>query len=267
MEKAVVAVFDRQDEAQRASDALLEAGFSRDNVRLASAESVGMTSTSGEGQEQDSSITSKIASFLGFGKGRETDTYSEAVRRGSRVVSVEVANDTEAEKAQSIIAKYNPVDMDEREAQWRESDRSGAEAGAQTTGGEAIPIVEEQLRVGKRETQRGGARVVSRIQETPVEENVQLHEEHATVERRPADRPATEADVAAGEASLEARTTAEEAVVDKEARVVEEVVVGKEASHRTETISDSVRRTDVDVEESTNDTPASRKSDDKREPR
>jgi stress response protein YsnF len=44
------------------------------------------------------------------------------------------------------------------------------------------------------------------------------------------------------------RDTAEEAVVAKDARVVEEVVVGKEASDRTETISDSVRRTDVDVE-------------------
>jgi uncharacterized protein (TIGR02271 family) len=262
MEKAVVAVFDRQDEAQRASDALVDAGFSRDNVRVASAESVGMTA--GEGQEQDSSITSKIANLLGFGKGRESDTYSEAVRRGSRVLSVDVANDTEAEKAQDIMAQYNPADMDERAAQWRASGWQGSQAGTQTTGGEAIPIVEEQLRVGKRQTQRGGARVVSRIREAPVEETVQLHEERATVERRPADRPATEEDVAAGEASLEARDTAEEAVVDKEARVVEEVVVGKEASDRTETISDSVRRTNVDVEDLTDkDTAASRKSDDK----
>jgi stress response protein YsnF len=68
------------------------------------------------------------------------------------------------------------------------------------------------------------------------------------VERRPVDRPATEADVAHGEVSFEVRDTAEEAVVAKDARVVEEVVVGKEASDRTETISDSVRRTDVDVE-------------------
>jgi stress response protein YsnF len=54
--------------------------------------------------------------------------------------------------------------------------------------------------------------------------------------------------VANGEVSFEVRDTAEEAVVAKDARVVEEVAVGKEASDRTETISDSVRRTDVDVE-------------------
>ena len=41
---------------------------------------------------------------------------------------------------------------------------------------------------------------------------------------------------------------AEKAVVSKSARVVEEVVVGKQASEHTETISDSLRHTEVEVE-------------------
>jgi len=44
-------------------------------------------------------------------------------------------------------------------------------------------------------------------------------------------------------------TQAEEAVVGKEARVVEEVVIGKNVTEREETIRDTVKRTDVEVEQ------------------
>ena len=37
-------------------------------------------------------------------------------------------------------------------------------------------------------------------------------------------------------------------VISKSARVVEEVVVGKKATDRTETVRDTLRRTEVDVE-------------------
>ena len=57
-----------------------------------------------------------------------------------------------------------------------------------------IPVVEEQLAVGKREVQRGGARIHTFVTERPVEESVSLHEEHVSVERRPVDRAATDAD-------------------------------------------------------------------------
>jgi len=119
----------------------------------------------------------------------------------------------------------------------------------------AIPVVEEELQVGKREVERGGVRVRTEVQERPVEEKVNLREEHVRVERRPVDRPASEADInrARQGGTIEVREKAEQPVVQKQARVVEEVVVGKEATQRTETVRDTVRRTDVDVEE-TNDT-------------
>jgi stress response protein YsnF len=44
------------------------------------------------------------------------------------------------------------------------------------------------------------------------------------------------------------RETAEEPVVAKTARVIEEVVVGKESTTRTETVNDTVRGTKVEVE-------------------
>jgi len=113
-----------------------------------------------------------------------------------------------------------------------------------------LPVVEEELQVGKREVERGGVRVFSHMSERPVEEEVRLREERARVERRPVDRPATEADLATfKEGTIEVRERGEEAVVSKQARVIEEVVVGKESTERTETVRDSVRRTDVDVEQ------------------
>jgi uncharacterized protein (TIGR02271 family) len=126
--------------------------------------------------------------------------------------------------------------------------------------GVTIPVVEEQLNVGKREVQRGGVRIFSRTTERPVEENIELREERARVERRPVDRPATEADLgnAFQEKSVELRETVEEPVVAKTARVVEEVDVGKDVKTRTETVRDTVRKTDVDVEELPEDLPQTR---------
>lgn len=113
----------------------------------------------------------------------------------------------------------------------------------------AIPIVEEQLAVGKREIQRGGAVIHTRVIEQPVTEQVTLREEHLHVERHPVNRPVSDADTAFREANINVTERAEEAVVSKTARVVEEVVIEKEATQRTETIRDTVRRTDVDVDE------------------
>jgi uncharacterized protein (TIGR02271 family) len=112
-----------------------------------------------------------------------------------------------------------------------------------------IPIIEENLEVGKREVRTGGARLRSRIVERPVEESLRLREENVTVERNPVDRAATEADLKHfGEKEIEMTETAEVPVVSKEARVVEEVSLNKEVNERTETVSDTVRKTEVDVE-------------------
>ena len=112
--------------------------------------------------------------------------------------------------------------------------------------GDKIEIVEEQLQVGKREVERGGMRVRSFVTEKPVSEQVTLREEHVDVQRTPVDRAAT--GDAFREGTIEMRETAEVPVVAKEARVVEEISLNKTSSERTETVSDTVRRTDVEVE-------------------
>ena len=112
-----------------------------------------------------------------------------------------------------------------------------------------MPVVEEEMVVGKRQVQRGGVRVYSHLAETPVEENIQLREERVHIDRQTVDRPATEADFSAfQEGTIELNETAEEAIVSKKARVVEEIIVGKQSSETTQTIRDTVRHTEVEME-------------------
>lgn len=108
-----------------------------------------------------------------------------------------------------------------------------------------IDVAEERLFISKREQDLGRVRVRSYVKETPVEETVNLRQEHVSIERRPVDRAATDVDFQ--ERSLEAREYAEEAVVNKEARVVEEIGLKREATSRDEVVRDSVRKTEVEV--------------------
>lgn len=121
----------------------------------------------------------------------------------------------------------------------------------QTVAEEHIPIVEEQLRVGKREVNRGGVKVRSYVREVPVHEQVTLREEHVDVERRPVNQTAKAAGLTGDifqEKNVELSERSEEAVVAKEAQVREELVVRKTAEEHVEQIDDTVRRTEVDVE-------------------
>lgn len=112
-----------------------------------------------------------------------------------------------------------------------------------------VPVVEEELAVGKRTVETGGVRVEKEVTSRPVEEDIRLREERVTVDRRPVDREVRPEDLRAFEnETIEMREMGEEAVVEKRARVVEEVVVGKESRERTEHISDTVRRADVRIE-------------------
>ncbi len=111
-----------------------------------------------------------------------------------------------------------------------------------------IPIIEENVEIGKREQETGGVHIKSEIIEEDVEENINLREEHVHVNRKPADRPATEGDLETfQEGDMEVRAHKEVPVVNKEARVVEEVKVNKTVSEDEQTVRDTERRTQVDT--------------------
>ena len=118
-------------------------------------------------------------------------------------------------------------------------------------GDETIQLAEETMRVGKRDVAHGRVRLRSYVVEKPVTESVTLHSETVDVSRRPVSRA-----LGAGENLFQERTISaeghhEEAVVSKEARVYEEVGLNRTATDRTEEIKDTVRRTELEVDDAT----------------
>ncbi|HEX6794901.1 MAG TPA: DUF2382 domain-containing protein [Casimicrobiaceae bacterium] len=271
MERVLVGVFDSKDQAETARRQLRDCGIAEDRITMRNAERGDETRTTSTTADEESH-GGFFARLFGLADDDESRSpvYSEAVNRGNCVVVVDGIGDDRVDEAVSIMERNGAVDIDERAAKWRaegwtapqaatatpapaqmqaESRPRAQQGGARET--TRIPVVEEQLQVGKREVQRGGVRVFTRTTERPVQQDVTLREEHARVERHPVDRAATEAELgqAFQEKSVELRETAEEPVVAKTARVVEEVDVGKEVSERTERVQDTVRRTDVQVQD------------------
>jgi len=243
MSKTVVGLFPHSQDAQAAMRDLEAIGVQRSSVQVMESDARGkvLPSLTGAGVPQD-----------------DAQVYAEGVRRGSALV-VGTVDDNKADQAVSILDRNNTIDIDKLGSRYRETGYKGYdETQAAYTEPDltserdlnkqiTIPIIEEQLQVGKREVQRGGARIHTFVTERPVEENVTLREEHVTVSRHAVDRAATDADFQSKDITM--TETAEEAVVGKTSRVVEEVVVGKTATDRTETVHDTVRRTDVEVDD------------------
>lgn len=130
------------------------------------------------------------------------------------------------------------------------SDRTSDMSSDRTSDREAsIPRIQEELEVGKRTVEGGGVRVRSRIVERPVEEHVRLRQESVHVERNPVNRPVSESELANfQEREIELTESEEVPVVNKQAHVVEEIRISKEVTERDETVRDTVRNTEVDIE-------------------
>ena len=261
MTKTIVGLFDTPAEARRAVVELVESGIPREDTGVTSrdyADDEGSDTRRDDSHRDDEGVGDKIGNFFSnlFGDDKEyASHYSQAVTSGGTVVTVDAETEELADRAEAIMNRFGG-DTDEHESSNRRAAYASAE-GVETNranlaeGGEArIPVIEEELRVGKREVEGGGVRVRTRVVERPVEEAIRLREERVNVERRPVNRPVSEADLNAfREGSFELRERSEEAVVGKQARVVEEVAINKEVGERTETVRETVRRTDVDVEE------------------
>lgn len=269
----VIGAFDDTSTAQRAVERLVQAGFDRDDVHMQQPEQsardlqdprTGTSGGSGGGffaRLFGMDDTDERTAPRQRGYGEQAHTYDEAVRRGSPVVVVDAENESRTDQACALLHELGAIDVDERAKQWRSEGWQPPQQGVQQDlisnerkgvrgdDEDVLDVVEEELQVGKRSMDRGGVRVIQRVSSKPVREVVRLREEHAVVERRAVNRPATGEDLSNfREGTLEVRETVEEPVVAKTARVVEEVRVGKEVREREETIEDNVRRKDVEVE-------------------
>ena len=250
MSNTVIGLYSDATTAERVIDDLTGSGFSRSTIDM----------------HRESDASGLHSELVDEGIPRDdADYYVEGLRDGGVLVSVR-ADDSDTDKAVDIMNRYANeggyedkrslgsgidagIDRAERET-GLDTGLNAASAGIGDRVDDTIEVAEERLRVGKRRVERGGVRVRSRVVEEEVSEDVTLRDEEVRVDRERVDRKVSGSDGDLfQERTIEVTETDEEAVVEKETRVTEEIHVGKEVTEHTETIRDTVRRTEVDVEE------------------
>ena len=279
--RKIVAVFETRDAAETARDSLLDLGMDGDQISVVDQGSSHRTANTPAGH---GSFWAHVKEM--FMPDEDRSTIDESLRRGGFVL-IATADDACADEAIARLERAGAIDLKEREDQWRASGWSGStpvppaanprgthvDAPAASPGtpsdtapaptregrdtADRIPVLEEQLRIGKREVNRGSVRVRSYIVEEPVHEEVRLRDERVDIERRPMNAPVRPAVAGSPgdvfqERTIEVSESAEQAVVGKEARVTEEVVVSKTAGEHVESIDDTVRHTRVEVDDNRN---------------
>jgi uncharacterized protein (TIGR02271 family) len=257
--RTITAFFDKRDDANAAIQRLVTAGVQRNQISMV--EGAKQSSASKASNQEATGFWEALKDF--FLPDEDRQTYSEGLRRGGFLLTVRT-NENLYDRALAILDDEGTVDLDQRMATWR---KEGWQPQAVGTGmrsssaeHEVIPVTEEQLKVGKRDVSHGRVRVRTYVVEEPVQERVDLREERVRVERRPVDRLATSDERLFQNRTIEAEERAEEAVVEKQARVKEELTVRKDVDQRSKTVSDKVRRTEVKVEdERAKDRPSERR--------
>jgi len=279
MSHTVVGIFNNADEARNAVDQLANKGFDRSNIDYAT----GSGYNTDENRNDNETGIGRFFKNL-FEDKDERDRYTRVAKNGC-VVTVHTQSPGEANRASKLLDEYGAVDVDEKDCEYRMensntvtdnnySNRPERNMNEVTEKGIAyntqanrqtddtyfndtnknketrkIPVVEENLEVGKKVVETGGVRLRSRIIEKPVEETIRLREEHVNVERNKVNRNATDADFDNfKDETIEVREHGEVPVINKNAKVVEEVSVNKTVGQREETVRDNVRRKEVDVE-------------------
>ena len=236
----IVAAYDKAGKAREAARALEASGFPAGDISLLSRDTL---STS---DMRDAGIWRRLfGRNVGDGEGA---VYNRTIETGGTLLTLR-ALDTDIPRAMKILDIHTPVDVNEQAATYA---RSAAVppmgTGKAPATEEVLRLAEEQIDVGKRVVEIGKARIRRFVVEKPVESQITLHEEHAALLRRAATDAANVKDVDWSDKTFEITETAEQAVVSKTARVAEEVVVRVEGSDRVETVHDTVRRQQVELE-------------------
>lgn len=116
-----------------------------------------------------------------------------------------------------------------------------------TEGQRTLTRSEEEVNVGKREVNRGEARVGKHVETEHVSTPVTRRREEAVVERRPVSDE-VRADASFSEDEVRIPLSEEEVVVEKRPVVKEELVVGKRVVEERDTVETDVRREEFDID-------------------
>jgi uncharacterized protein (TIGR02271 family) len=251
MTRTITAMYDSRSDAEEAKRQLQSSGLSEGDITIVDQGMSGSTTTGttyADGGESRGFFGALKDMFM---PDEDRHLYSEGLRRGGFLLTARVDEDR-CDEAIRLLDTSNAVDFENRTSEWRSSGWDADTTSLRAEETQTIPLAEERLRVGKREVERGTVRVRSYVEETPVHEEVSLREERVDVERRPVSDTYAARDAGDGlfeEREIELTERGEEAVVAKEAVVTEEVVLRPHTEERVEQIDDTVRRTDIDIDE------------------
>ena len=240
----VVAVYDTEQNASAALTSLVSAGYRTGDISV----------IRNEGEAEKAGLHEPGIWKRLFGRDLEHDeatVLGRSFKEGSIIVVVRVP-EAHAPSVMSLLDRHKPVDVLDRANAYAMAGATNAAPEARTPVKEAdeemLRLAEEQIDVGKRLVESGHTCVRRYVVQKPVDANITLHEEHVEVIRRAISDPAYVTDTDWTDKTIEVTDTMEEAVVNKTAHVIEEVVIRKQGSDRTQAVHDTVRRQQVLVE-------------------
>jgi len=266
--ETLVAAFDTKEHATAAVNALKAGGFHSDDISIFdhSRLSVGRD-VIGVAPKHAGLWHWLFGSDLNLYEAR---VYGSTIDDGGTVVSVRVPRDQVAQ-ASGILDLHHPIDVHDRAVTSGYAPAAHVQAATKEIAAAATPLAkvqsvavtpklaevhsdtlrlaEEQLQVGKKLVETGRTSVRRFTTERDVSQDVTLHEEHAEVLRKAVSQPAELADVDWADGELEATETKEQALVNKTARVVEEVSLRKKGDDHVETIHEKLRRQQAEIEQ------------------
>lgn len=263
--ETLVAAFDTKEHATAAVNALKAGGFHPDDISVfddARLAVVGKSTTA----PKPAGLWQRL-----FGEDLnkyEATVYGDTVNQGGTVVSVRVPEDQVAH-ASGILDLHRPIDIHDRAVTTGVAPAAHVETATKAIAarpiaadqsvavtpkqaqihGDSLRLAEEQLQVGKKMVETGRTRVRRFTTEQDVSEDVTLHEEHAEVMRKALSKPAELGEIDWADQEIEVVETKEQALVNKTARVVEEISLRTKGDDHVETIHEKLRRQQAEIEQ------------------
>ncbi len=122
MSITLVGVFDEYSDAQKACEKLEQAGIEKHLVKLTGEQTrpeVSSDLDSKSSDEKPGAISRFFSDLFGSDDSDNASHYSEAVRRGNAVVTVQVVDDAREEEIRDILDDCGAVDVNERVEAWK----------------------------------------------------------------------------------------------------------------------------------------------------
>jgi len=237
----VCGIFPDQSQAQRAIKMLQSAGF--------------QAQIGGGGKK----------SYSGFSDD-EAGLYESRANEGNTIVTVSKAGNR-GEEATNIMLEAGAENIDMRSNQAKQQDRRASyyqtldqkqrqygTVNAQTGQGRnaeelRVQLREEELTANKTAQQAGEVQVRKTVHEEEREIPVNLKHEEVTIERHAVNRPLQGGEIGdLQDEVINVPIYEEQAQLQKQGRVAEEVVINKDVVQDQETLRGTVRREDVDID-------------------